>query len=63
MSQTQIVIASVLKPLKDPRLYYRFAISMRETNKYLINIIGFSLKKEPEEEVLPTSDSNETEIN
>ncbi|MCR9016688.1 glycosyltransferase [Aquiflexum gelatinilyticum] len=49
MSQTQIVIASVLKPLKDPRLYYRFAISMRETNKYLINIIGFSIKKETDE--------------
>lgn len=50
MHQIPIVIASVLKPLKDPRAYYRFAFSMRETNKYLINIIGFSLKKEPEEE-------------
>lgn len=50
MQQIPIVIASVLKPLKDPRAYYRFAFSMRETNKYLINIIGFSLKKEPEEE-------------
>jgi len=49
MPQTQIVIASVLKPLKDPRLYYRFAFSLRETNKYLINIIGFSIKKEPDE--------------
>lgn len=50
MHQIPIVIASVLKPLKDPRAYYRFAFSLRETNKYLINIIGFSLKKEPEEE-------------
>jgi len=49
MHQTQIVIASVLKPLKDPRAYYRFAFSMRETNKYLINIIGFSIKKESDE--------------
>ncbi|EFK94989.1 lps biosynthesis rfbu related protein [sediment metagenome] len=49
MSQTEIVIASVLKPLKDPRLYYRFAFSLRETNKYLINIIGFSTKKETDE--------------
>lgn len=50
MHQIPIVIASVLKPLKDPRAYYRFAFSLRETNKYNINIIGFSLKKEPEEE-------------
>ncbi|MCL6261594.1 hypothetical protein M3O96_21015 [Aquiflexum sp. TKW24L] len=49
MHQIPIVIASVLKPLKDPRAYYRFGISMRETNKYLINIIGFSLKKESDE--------------
>jgi hypothetical protein len=49
MSQTQVVIASVLKPLKDPRLYYRLAFSLRETNKYLINIIGFSTKKETDE--------------
>jgi hypothetical protein len=49
MHQIPIVIASVLKPLKDPRAYYRFGISMRETNKYLINIIGFSSKKESNE--------------
>jgi hypothetical protein len=49
MTQTNIVIASVLKPLKDPRSYYRFAHSLRETNKYLINIIGFSTKKESDE--------------
>ena len=49
MPQTNIVIASVLKPLKDARSYYRFGISMRETNKYLINIIGFSTKKESDE--------------
>lgn len=49
MTQPNIVVASVLKPLKDPRAYYRFAHSLRETNKYLINIIGFSTKKESNE--------------
>jgi glycosyltransferase involved in cell wall biosynthesis len=49
MSQHKIIIASVLKPLKDPRAYYRFGHSLRETNKYQINIIGFSSKKAPDE--------------
>lgn len=49
MSQIKIIIASVLKPLKDPRAYYRFGQSLRETNKYQINIIGFSSKNEPSE--------------
>lgn len=46
MPLSQIAIASVLKPVKDPRAYYRFGISLRETNKYQINIIGFSAKNE-----------------
>ncbi|WP_291787839.1 glycosyltransferase [Cecembia sp.] len=46
MSKPKILIASMLKPLKDPRAFYRLGISLRETNKYRINIIGFSLKKE-----------------
>ncbi|MFD2201240.1 glycosyltransferase [Shivajiella indica] len=50
MSPYKILIASVLKPLKDARTYYRFTYSLRETNKYQINIIGFSSKKEPDEE-------------
>jgi hypothetical protein len=44
MPKIKLTIASVLKPLKDPRAYYRFAKSLRETNKYSINIIGFSEK-------------------
>jgi hypothetical protein len=47
--QAKITIASVLKPLKDPRAYYRFGLSLRETNKYQINIIGFSTKNETDE--------------
>jgi glycosyltransferase involved in cell wall biosynthesis len=46
MSKPKILIASLLKPLRDPRAFYRLGISLRETNKYKINIIGFSIKKE-----------------
>ncbi len=46
MQLSKIAIASVLKPVKDTRAYYKFGLSMRETNKYQINIIGFSSKKE-----------------
>lgn len=46
----QVAIASVLKPVKDARAYYKMAISLRETNKYYINIIGFSSKKETSEQ-------------
>ncbi len=50
MQRAKIVIASVLKPLKDPRAYYKMALSLRETSKYHLNIIGFSAKKEIEED-------------
>lgn len=49
MQKNSVAIASVLKPVKDPRAYLRFGISLRETNKYEINIIGFSTKSEPTE--------------
>ncbi|QDH80380.1 glycosyltransferase family 4 protein [Echinicola soli] len=47
MKKTKIVIASVLKPLTDSRAFYKLAISLRETNKYHINIIGFLEKNPP----------------
>jgi len=47
MKKNKIVIASVLKPLTDSRAFGKFAISLRETNKYHINIIGFLEKKTP----------------
>lgn len=46
MQKTRIVIASILKPVTDTRACFRFGFSLRETNKYEINIIGFSGKKE-----------------
>ncbi|WP_339926061.1 glycosyltransferase [uncultured Cyclobacterium sp.] len=42
-----LIIASVLKPLDDSRMLYKLGFSIRETNKYDLNIIGFSTKKTP----------------
>ncbi|GMQ27374.1 hypothetical protein [Algoriphagus confluentis] len=40
-----VLIASTLKPIQDPRAFGKLALSLGETNKYQINIIGFSSKK------------------
>lgn len=50
MKKRNIAICSVLKPLRDSRGFYKLAISLRETNKYRINIIGFLEKNTPKEE-------------
>jgi len=51
-SQTTVLIASSLKPVKDIRAWGKLGISIRETSKYSLNIIGFSAKKiEKSEEV------------
>jgi glycosyltransferase involved in cell wall biosynthesis len=47
MKKKQLVIASVLKPVDDTRMYEKFSLSLAKTNKYEINIIGFSAKKIP----------------
>jgi hypothetical protein len=39
-----IVIASILKPVDEVRIYKRFAISLSKTNKYDLNIIGIESK-------------------
>ena len=44
MKKTKVVIASVLKPIDDTRMLEKFGLSMAETNKYDINIIGFESK-------------------
>ncbi len=44
MKKTKVVIASLLKPIDDTRMYEKFGLSMAETNKYDINIIGFDSK-------------------
>lgn len=42
-----IVLASILKPVNDSRMLFKLGFSLRETNKYHLNIIGFSSKKIP----------------
>ena len=44
-SRIPVLIASTLKPIQDPRAFGKLALSLGETNKYQINIIGFSSKK------------------
>lgn len=45
MCKKKIVIASILKPVNDTRMFEKFGLSLGQTNKYEINIIGFSSKK------------------
>lgn len=48
MRKAKIAIASVLKPVTDNRAFGKLAISLRETTKYHINIIGFLEKNPPQ---------------
>lgn len=45
MKRPKLVIASILKPVDDTRMYEKFGKSLGQTNKYEINIIGFWTKK------------------
>src|SRR5690606_25200106 len=45
MKSGKIVIASVLKPVDDTRLFEKLGLSLAETNNYDVNIIGFYSKK------------------
>jgi len=45
MNLTSVVIASILKPIDDPRMFEKFGNSLSQTNKYEVNIIGFEAKK------------------
>ena len=42
-----IILASILKPVNDSRMLFKLGFSLCETNKYHLNIIGFSSKKKP----------------
>lgn len=48
MSKKVIAILSVLKPVNDTRNLEKIAASLGNTNKYEINIIGFSAKNLPD---------------
>lgn len=43
-----VVIASLLKPVDETRMFEKMALSMGQTNKYALNIIGFCSKNIPE---------------
>lgn len=45
MNRPVIVIVSVLKPLDDTRMYEKLGLSLGESNKYEVNIIGFTANK------------------
>lgn len=47
MEKTKVVIASILKPVDDTRMLEKIGLSLAETNKYAINIIGFESKNTP----------------
>ncbi len=47
MAATKLVIASILKPVDDIRMYKKFALTLVQTYKYEINIVGFYSKSEP----------------
>lgn len=47
VKKKKLLIASVLKPVDDTRMYEKFALSLAQTNKYEVNIIGFSGNSQP----------------
>ncbi|UII24056.1 glycosyltransferase [Fulvivirga ligni] len=47
MKQHKLVLASVLKPVNETRMYEKFGLSLDQTSKYEINIIGFYSKNLP----------------
>lgn len=52
MNKKKIVIASILKPVDDTRMYEKMGLSLAKANKYAVNIIGFSVKNIPKEELI-----------
>ncbi|TFV97634.1 hypothetical protein E4S40_03010 [Algoriphagus kandeliae] len=46
-NKISVLFASSLKPLVDSRAFGRLGLSLRETNKYQLNFIGFSSKSLP----------------
>jgi glycosyltransferase involved in cell wall biosynthesis len=44
MKKTKIIIASVLKPIDDTRMFEKFGLSIAKANRYEVNIIGFISK-------------------
>jgi len=47
--KVKTVIASILKPIDDTRMYEKFGFTLRQTNRYEVNIIGFTSKNPPQD--------------
>ena len=45
MTKKKVVLASVLKPINDTRMFEKMGQSLAATNKYDVNIIGFQANK------------------
>lgn len=41
----RIVLASLLKPVNDTRMYEKFAVPLAQTNQYDVHVIGFEAKQ------------------
>ncbi len=54
MEKPKVVIASLLKPVDDTRMFEKFGLSLAEIGKYDINIIGFESKNERAAEYITT---------
>lgn len=46
-NKIKTVVASVLKPVDDTRMYEKLGLSLLQTNRYEVNIIGFTAKNPP----------------
>jgi glycosyltransferase involved in cell wall biosynthesis len=44
LHRKKIIIASVLKPISDPRMFEKFGLSLDKTDKYLVFLVGYSGK-------------------
>ncbi|MDO1448766.1 glycosyltransferase [Rhodocytophaga aerolata] len=47
MTKINLVIASILKPIDDPRMYEKIGITLADSQKYSVHIIGFKSKNVP----------------
>jgi glycosyltransferase involved in cell wall biosynthesis len=47
MTKINLVIASILKPIDDPRMYEKIGITLADSQKYSVHIIGFKSRNQP----------------
>lgn len=49
MKKRRIVLASLLKPLNDPRMFEKMAVSLARTGRYEVHLIGYPSSAQPRE--------------